>query len=135
MVLRAGETGPSLRAPTVAEVTAEIERAAHGAASDVVIADVGTPDTPPSTPSADNEAVPSDVPSPEDTARRVLDALRRSAARARRVAAQTGTRLVVVRNGELVIEPVADAASAEAQCRRGRRDLEPDVQRQPVVPD
>lgn len=44
--------------------------------------------------------------SSEDTARRVLDALRRSAVRARRVAAQTGTRLVVVRDGELVFEPV-----------------------------
>ena len=44
--------------------------------------------------------------SSEDTARRVLDALRRSAIRARRVAAQTGTRLVVVRDGKLVIEPV-----------------------------
>lgn len=43
---------------------------------------------------------------PEGTARRVLDALRRSAVRARRVAAQTGTRLVVVRDGELVIEAV-----------------------------
>ncbi len=46
------------------------------------------------------------TPSSEDTARRVLDALRRSAVRARRIAAQTGTRLVVVRDGELVIEPV-----------------------------
>ena len=44
--------------------------------------------------------------STEDTARRVLEALHRSAARARRVAAQTGTRIVVVRDGELVIEPV-----------------------------
>lgn len=49
-----------------------------------------------------------------DTAHRVLAALHRSAARARRVAAQTGTRLVVVRDGELVVEPVSDAASAEA---------------------
>lgn len=48
--------------------------------------------------------------SSEDTARRVLDALQRSAARARRVAAQTGTRLVVVRDGELVVEPVETPA-------------------------
>ena len=45
-------------------------------------------------------------PSTEDTARRVLEALHRSAARARRVAAQTGTRIVVVRDGKLVIESV-----------------------------
>lgn len=59
-----------------------------------------TPDTP-SAPRRDSARSSS-----EDTAQRVLDALRRSAARARRVAAQTGTRLVVVRDGELVIEPV-----------------------------
>lgn len=47
-----------------------------------------------------------DTTSPGATAQRALDALRRSAARARRVAAQTGTRLVVVRDGKLVIEPV-----------------------------
>jgi hypothetical protein len=40
------------------------------------------------------------------TAVRALAALRRSAARARRVATQTKTRIVVVRNGQLVIEPV-----------------------------
>ena len=58
------------------------------------------PDTPPA-PQRDPSRSSS-----EDTARRVLAALRRSAAQARRVAAQTGTRLVVVRDGELVIEPV-----------------------------
>ena len=125
-----GETDPSLRAPTVDEGGArtlparELREALEAenradllvAASYAADADVATP---PSTPSAGNGMAPGDVPSSEDTARRVLDALRRSAARARRVAAQTGTRLVVVRDGELVIEPVADAASAEAQCRRG----------------
>jgi hypothetical protein len=59
-----------------------------------------TPDTSPTSPHTSSRS------SSEDTARRVLDALERSAARARRVAAQTGTRLVVVRDGELVIEPV-----------------------------
>ena len=65
-----------------------------------------TPDTPP---------VPQRDPSrssSEDTAHRVLEALRRSAARARRVAAQTGTRLVVVRDGELVVEPVESPAES-----------------------
>ncbi len=59
-----------------------------------------TPDMPPASPRETPRS------SSEDTARRVLEALRRSAARARRVAAQTGTRLVIVRDGELVIEPV-----------------------------
>lgn len=59
-----------------------------------------TPDNPSATPSSGEDTTT------EDTARRVLDALRRSAVRARRVAAQTGTRFVVVRDGELVIEPV-----------------------------
>lgn len=67
--------------------------------------------TPDATPTSPREPSRS---SSEDTARRVLDALRRSAVRARRVAAQTGTRLVVVRDGELVIEPVTDSASADA---------------------
>lgn len=71
-----------------------------------------TPDTSP----ASRE--PSRAPSSDDTTSRVLDALQRSAARARRVAAQTGTRLVVVRNGELVIEPVetetAEVSKSEA---------------------
>lgn len=70
-----------------------------------------TPDTTPTSPREPSRSSSGDVPSPEDTARRVLDALRRSAVRARRVAAQTGTRLVVVRDGELVIEPVTDSAS------------------------
>lgn len=52
--------------------------------------------------------------SSEDTARRVLDALRRSAVRARRVAAQTGTRRVVVRDGELVVESIV----REGRCFR-----------------
>ena len=64
-----------------------------------------TPDAP-----RDPQRDPSGASS-EDTARRVLDALRRSAARARQVAAQTGTRLVVVRDGELVIETVEDPAA------------------------
>jgi hypothetical protein len=64
-----------------------------------------TPDTPPAPQRDPSRSSSSDAAS-EDTARRVLDALRRSAVRARRVAAQTGTRLVVVRDGELVIEPV-----------------------------
>ena len=52
----------------------------------------------------------SDVPrSSEDTAHRALAALRRSAVRAREIAAQTGTRLVVVRDGVLVVERVEDA--------------------------
>ena len=63
-------------------------------------------------------------PSTEDTARRVLEALHRSAARARRVAAQTGTRIVVVRDGKLVIEPVElepdGASEAEATPPSGR---------------
>lgn len=49
-----------------------------------------------------------------DTASRVLDALRRSSIRARRVAAQTGTRLVVVREGKLVLESVVDVDAARA---------------------
>ena len=52
-----------------------------------------------------NDLTPSSAPPSED-ARRALDALERSAARARQVAAQTGTRLIVVRDGELVAEPV-----------------------------
>ncbi len=66
-----------------------------------------TPDVPPV---PQREPAPSARPSSEQTAARVLDALRRSADRARRVAAQTGTRLVVVRDGELVIEPVEGSA-------------------------
>ncbi|MEM8559702.1 MAG: hypothetical protein AAGG50_17920 [Bacteroidota bacterium] len=54
----------------------------------------------------DDPARPSSEAVESDTATRVLDALQRSAARARRVAAQTGTRLVIVRDGELVLEPV-----------------------------
>ena len=44
----------------------------------------------------------------DDFAARALAALQRSAQRARRIAAQTGTNIVVVRDGELVVEPVAD---------------------------
>lgn len=65
-----------------------------------------TPDTSPAPQRDPSREHDSSRSSSEDTARRVLDALRRSAARARRVAAQTGTRLVVVRDGELVVEPV-----------------------------
>lgn len=43
---------------------------------------------------------------PTDPARRVLDALQRAGRRARRVAAQTETRVVVVRDGRLVRERV-----------------------------
>ena len=50
--------------------------------------------------------------STEDTARRVLEALHRPAARSRRVAAQAGTRIVVVREGQLVVEPVAGTVGA-----------------------
>lgn len=60
----------------------------------------------------DDRSRSSPRPSTEETARRVLDALRRSAARARRIAAQTGTRLVVVRDGELVKEPVPPSGAA-----------------------
>ena len=55
---------------------------------------------------------PDALPPRPDTARRVLDALHRSAAEARRVAAQTGTRLVVVRGGVLVREPVPEPGRA-----------------------
>ena len=48
------------------------------------------------------------TPPPDDLADGVLAALQRSAQRARRIAAQTGTNIVVVRDGRLVIEPVAD---------------------------
>ena len=65
-----------------------------------------SPDVPPP-PQRDPSRSPSEKRESADTATRVLDALRRSAVRARRVAAQTGTRLVVVRDGELVIEHVA----------------------------
>lgn len=47
-------------------------------------------------------------PHVEDTQHRVLAALRRAAARARATAVQTRTRLVVVRNGVLVSETVAE---------------------------
>lgn len=47
-------------------------------------------------------------PRPEDPERRVVAALRRAAVRARTTAAQTRTRLVVVRNGVLVAEPVTE---------------------------
>jgi hypothetical protein len=43
---------------------------------------------------------------PSENARRVLEALHRSARRAREKAAQTGTEIVIVRGGELVIEAV-----------------------------
>ena len=48
------------------------------------------------------------TPPLDDFAARALAALQRSAQRARRIAAQTGTNIVVVRDGELVIEPVTD---------------------------
>jgi hypothetical protein len=64
------------------------------------------PDTPPAPQRGPSREHDPSRASSEDTARRVLAALRRSAAQARRVAAQTGTRLVVVRDGKLVIEPV-----------------------------
>ena len=51
-------------------------------------------------------------PTSPDTARRALDALQRSATQARRVAAQTGTRLVVVRDGVLVHETVPEPGRA-----------------------
>lgn len=46
-----------------------------------------------------------DAPLP-DHVQRMLDALCRSRLRARRVAAQTGTRMIVVRDGRIVAEPV-----------------------------
>ncbi|MDT0633253.1 hypothetical protein RQM47_12395 [Rubrivirga sp. S365] len=55
-----------------------------------------------------NDVPPASSPPSEDV-QRMLAALQRSAARARRVAAQTGTRLIVVRDGELVAEPVSPA--------------------------
>ncbi len=48
------------------------------------------------------------LPYPEDPERRVVAALRRAAMQARATAAQTRTRLVVVRDGVLVAEPVAE---------------------------
>lgn len=51
---------------------------------------------------------------PTDPARRVLDALQRAGRRARRVAAQTETRLVVVRDGRLVREPVRPESAPSA---------------------
>ena len=48
------------------------------------------------------------APPPDDFAARALAALQRSAQRARRIAAQTGTHIVVVRDGKLAIEPVTD---------------------------
>lgn len=48
-------------------------------------------------------------PPVDDTARRALAALQKSARRARLVAAQTGTRLITVRDGEIVAEPVSPA--------------------------
>lgn len=41
-----------------------------------------------------------------ETTRRVLDALKRSAQRAREKAAQTATPLIIVRDGDVVAEPV-----------------------------
>ena len=49
------------------------------------------------------------TPPLDDFAARALAALQRSAQRARRIAAQTGTNIVVVRDGKLVIEPVPTA--------------------------
>ena len=43
-----------------------------------------------------------------DSTQRIADALARSARRARRVAAQTNTRLVVYRDGAVVAEHVED---------------------------
>ena len=63
----------------------------------------------PRSPGVEVAAVPS---SSEGTVHRALAALRRSATRARRTAAQTGTRLVVVRDGKVVIE-VVEAPSPE----------------------
>ena len=71
-----------------------------------------SPDLPPA-PQRDPSRSSSEKRESADTATRVLDALRRSAARARRVAAQTGTRLVVVRDGELVIEHVEPGTAGE----------------------
>lgn len=47
--------------------------------------------------------------------RRVLPALIRAAERARVIAAQTGTCVVVVRDGVLVIEPVRSSAPSAPQ--------------------
>ena len=52
------------------------------------------------------------APRPEDPERRVVAALRRAAVRARTTAAQTHTRLVVVRDGVLVAEPVEQPTSS-----------------------
>ena len=57
------------------------------------------------TPDSSRDATP---PPLDDFAAGVLAALQRSAQRARRIAAQTGTNIVVVRDGELVVEPVTD---------------------------
>ena len=51
--------------------------------------------------------------SPNENARRVMDALHKSAQRARRIAAQTGTKLVVVRDGKLITESVPRDEQAE----------------------
>ena len=48
----------------------------------------------------------SDPLSPDAAVHRITAALERAAQRARHLAAQTGTRLVVVRDGRLVREPV-----------------------------
>ena len=94
--------------PTSARTLQTIERSMEALRSGEASAPVDLDETFP-----DLDADQRSRPSTEGTARRALEALHRSAARARQVAAQTGTRLVVVRDGELVVEPVEAPAGHE----------------------
>ncbi|MDT0631420.1 hypothetical protein [Rubrivirga litoralis] len=107
--LRPEVDGSQVSARTLQTIGRSVESLGRGEASEPVDLGEVFPDDgghgslPPSI--AHPEVSPGARPH-EDIAQCVLAALHRSAARARRVAAQTGTRLVVVRDGELVIELV-----------------------------